>query len=73
MVKLMYFFKKSPFLLRGMIQTKKCIVMMTKVGSNRIVNFMIPGAGVLALGRGHIFHIVKMHYPFKYFLLYSQA
>ena len=26
---------------------------------------MTPGAGVLALGRGHKSHIVKMHYYFK--------
>ena len=41
------------------------VVMMTKVGSTKIVNFMTPGAGVLVLGRGHISHIVKMHYFFK--------
>ena len=40
-------------------------VMMTKEGSTKIVNFMTPGAGVLVLGRGHISHIVKMHYFFK--------
>ena len=38
--------------------------MMTKEGSTKIVNFMTPGAGVLVLGRGHISHIVKMHYFF---------
>ena len=27
---------------------------MTKEGSTKIINFMIPGAGVLMLGRGHI-------------------
>ena len=47
--------------------------MMTKEGSNKIVNFMTPGAGVLVLGRGHISHTVKMHYFFKNLLLYSQA
>ena len=46
--------------------------MMTKEGSTKIVNFMTPEAGVLALGRGHISHIVKMHYSYKN-LLYSQA
>ena len=46
--------------------------MMTKIGSTKIVNFMTPGAGALALGRGHISHIMKMHYFFKN-LLYSQA
>ena len=40
---------------------------MTKEGSTKIVNFLSPGAGVLALGRGHIshIHVVKMHYFFK--------
>ena len=33
---------------------------------------MTPGAGVLALGRGHLSHIMKMHYFFKN-LLYSHA
>ena len=28
--------------------------MMTKEGSTEFVNLMIPGAGVLMLGRGHI-------------------
>ena len=35
--------------------------MMTKEGGKtKIVNFMITGAGVLMLGRGHISHIVNM-------------
>ena len=51
------------------------IVMMTKKGSTKIVTFMIPGAGVLVLGRGHIHvsHKVKMDYFFKNHLRYSQA
>ena len=40
---------------------------MTKEESTKIVNFMTPRAGVLVLGRGHISHIVKMHYFFKIF------
>ena len=39
--------------------------MMTKEGDIKIVNFMIPGTGVLALGCGHISKIVKRHYFFK--------
>ena len=31
--------------------------MMTKVGSTKIVNFMMPGTGVFDLGCGHIGHI----------------
>ena len=40
------------------------IVMMTKEGSTKIVNLMTHGAGILMPGRGHISHIVKMHYFF---------
>ena len=36
---------------------------MSKKGSNKIINFMNPRAGVLVLGRGHI---VKMHYLLLY-------
>ena len=46
---------------------------MTTEESTKIVNFMTPGTGVLVLGRGHIIHIVKMHYFFKNILLYSGA
>ena len=61
-VKLMYFlinlllYSKS-----GSIQTK-CIVMMSKKGSPKNVNFMTPKAGNLVPGRGQITeisHIVK--------------
>ena len=38
------------------IRQTNYIVMMTKEGSTKIVNFMTPGAGVLVLGRGHISH-----------------
>ena len=50
-----------------------CIVMMTKEGSTKIVNFLTLGAGALVLECGHISHIVEMHYFFKNLLLYSQA
>ena len=40
------------------------IVIMTKEGYIRIINFMNPGAGVLMLGCGHISHIGGMHYFF---------
>ena len=48
----------------GMIRKTKYIVMMTKEGSTKIVNFMTPGRAVLVLGRAHISHIVKIHYFF---------
>ena len=33
--------------------------MMTKEGSTKIVNFMIPGAGIYVLVSNHLSHIVK--------------
>ena len=72
-VKMHYFFKNLLLYSQAQIRQTKYIVMMTKEGSIKIVNFMTPGAGVLALGCGYISHIVKMHYFFKDFLLYSQA
>ena len=47
--------------------------MMTKERSTKIVNLKISGAGVLVLERGHLSHIVKMHYFFKNLPLYSQT
>ena len=46
--------------------------MMTKEGYTKIVTFMTPRAGVLALGRGHISHLVKIYYFFKNLVLSSQ-
>ena len=69
----MYLLKYLPFYSQAWIRQTKYVVMMTKEGSTKILNFMTPGAGVLVLGRGHISHIVKMHYFFKNLLLYSQA
>ena len=68
----MYFFKNLLLYSGAWFRQTKCIVMMTKEGSIKIINFMTPGAGVLVLMRGHIFRIVKMHYFFKN-SLYSQA
>ena len=47
--------------------------MITKEGSTKIVTFMTLVTGVLALGCGHISHIVEMHFSYKNLLLYSQA
>ena len=63
----MYFLKNLLLYSGAWFRQTKCIVMMTKEGSTKIVNFMTPGAGVLVLGRGHIIHIVKMHNFFKIF------
>ena len=72
-VKMHYFFKNLLLYSQALIRQTKYKVMITTEGSTKIVNFMIPGAGVLVLGRGHISHIVKMHYFFKNLLLYSHA
>ena len=54
------FFKNRQYFQTWIRQTNH-IIMMTKKGSTKIVTFMIPGSGVLVLGRGHISHIVKIH------------
>ena len=70
--KLMYFLENLLLYSQAQIGQTKCIIMMTKEGSTKIVTFMTPGEGVLVLGHGHISHIVKMHFSYKN-LLYSQA
>ena len=70
-VYLMYFLKTLLYSEAWFRQTKY-VVMMTKEGSTKIVNVMIPVAGVLVLGREHIIHIGKMHYFFLE-ILYSQT
>ena len=52
----MYLFKKNSTLLHG--SDKLCIVMITKEGSTKIVNFMTPGAKV----RDHVRDVVIMHF-----------
>ena len=69
----MYFLKNLLLYSGSWFRKTKYIVMITKERSTKIVNFMTPWAGVLELGRGHISHVVKMHYFFKNLLLYSQA
>ena len=69
----MYVFKKTILYSGAGFRQTKCIVMMTKEGITKIVNFITPGAGVLVLGLGHVSHKVKMNYVFKSLLLYTQA
>ena len=52
---------------------KEYVVIMSKEGSSKIVNFMTPWAGILGLGRVLISYKVKMHYFFENILLYPQA
>ena len=71
-VKMHHFFKNLLLYSQAYIRQTNYVVMITKEGSTKIVNFMTPGAGVLVQGHGHISHVVKMHYFFKN-LLYTQA
>ena len=56
-VKLVYFFENLLLYSEAYIRQTKCIIVMTKEVSTKIVNFVTPGTGVLVLGRGHISHI----------------
>ena len=71
LVKMHYFFKNLLLYSQALIRQTKYVVMMTKVGSTKIVNFMTLGAVVHVLGRGHISHIVKLHNFFNNLLLYT--
>ena len=69
--KIAVFLKKNLLLYsQTLIRQTKYVVIMTKLGSTKIVNFMTPGAGVHVLGCGHISNIVEMRYFFQiYFSL----
>ena len=69
-VKLMHFSKNLLFYSQAWTRQTKIIVMMTKEGSAKFVNFMNAGAVVLVLGCGHISQVVKRHCFFKILLLY---
>ena len=58
----MYFLKNLLLYSGAWFRQTKWFVMMTKEGSTTIENFMIPGAGFLVLGCGHISHKAKMPY-----------
>ena len=53
-----YFFKNHLLYSHECIRQTKYIVVMTKEGSTKIVNFMTPRPGVLVLGPGHISNII---------------
>ena len=63
-LKLMYFFKTFLLYSGAWFILTKCIVMMIKEGSTKVVNFMTPGGGVLFARAWPLSHIVKMHYFF---------
>ena len=72
-VKLEYFLWNLLLYSGAWFRQTKCVVIMTKKGSTKIVNFMIPREGVHVQGHGHISYIVKWHYFFKNLLLYFKA
>ena len=52
----MHYFVKNLLYSQALIRQTKYVVMMTKEGSTKIVNFMTPRVVVLMLGCGHICH-----------------
>ena len=72
-VKVYYFLKNLLLYSHAYIRQTKYIVMMTNEGSPKLIDFMTPGTGLIVERRGHICHVVKMHYIFKNLLHYSQA
>ena len=58
----MYFLKNLFLYSKTWFTQTNCIAVMTMEGFNQIVNLMIPRAGVLVLGHGHICHIAIMQY-----------
>ena len=69
----MHYFFKNLHYSQAQNRKTKYIVMITKEGSTKIVNFMTSGAEVFVLGCVHVSYVVKMHYFFKNLLLFSQA
>ena len=63
LVEMHYSFKNLLYT-QAQIRLTKYKVMMTKIVSTKILTNMTPGAGVLALGRGRLSLIVKIHYFF---------
>ena len=64
-VKINYLYESLPLYSHAQIKQIGGIVMMSKEGSNKIVNFITPREGILVLGHGQISHLEKKHYFFK--------
>ena len=47
------------------------LVTLIKEGSTKIVIDFTPGAGVFVRGRGHLSHIVNMHYILFYHIQHT--
>ena len=72
MVKIHHFFKNLSLYSEAQIWQTEGIIMMSKEGSTKFINFMTPRAGILVLGRGLV-KTVKPHYSFMNLLLFTQA
>ena len=70
-LKLHYLFKNLLLYSQAQIRQTEGMVMMSKEGTTKIVNFMTPGVGVLALGCGQISYVGKMLYSCKNLPLFS--
>ena len=66
----MYFLKNLLLYSQALIRQTKYVVMMTKEGSTKIVNFMTPGTGVLVQGRCHIVNMFILP-PAKFVGVYN--
>ena len=70
-VKINYFYEKLPLYPKVEIKKLEGILMINKEGSTKIVNFMIPRAGIIVLGRGQISQ--NYYFFFENLLLFIQA
>ena len=66
-VKIHYFFKNLLLYSKAEIRQTEAIVMMSKGGSTKLLNFMTSRVGIYELGRGQISHIVKMFISLRIF------
>ena len=72
-IKMHYFFNNLHLYSRAWFKQTRCIVIMTKEESIKIINFMTPRIGVLGLRCEHLSQMLEMRYFFQNLLLYSQA
>ena len=60
-VKIHEFFENLLLCFWVLNKLNKCIVMMSKSASSKIVNFMASGSGILVIGWGFIDYTMKIH------------
>ena len=71
--KIAVFLKNSSSLLPGVDQTNQVCSNDDQGRVYQNLYFMTPGVGVLFQGRGHVSHIVKMHFSLKIIFSTPQA